>query len=149
MTWASLLGSRLVEDLAWTLIDSVWQITLVALALWALLAVSRSLSANVRYIFCMGALVMSLTIPVATYVSRAIDPSSIQNTGAQQMPLQVAADEFDAAELRGEGRTATPVRAVGPAAQLLTSVSSVQDYLPIGLQLVVGVWLCGFAARAK
>ena len=68
MNWQIFTESRVVESLGWTLIHSFWQIGLVAAILVVLgLIVNRS-AANLRYGVSVLALVISLTLPVVTFV---------------------------------------------------------------------------------
>ncbi len=43
------INSKLVENIGWTLLHSLWQIALIAFVLFILLKILRGFSANVRY----------------------------------------------------------------------------------------------------
>lgn len=69
-------SSSLVMNLGWTLLHSLWQITGMAILLFALLHVLRHRSANLRYLLSVGALACAIVIPVYTFV----DSVSTANT---------------------------------------------------------------------
>ncbi len=73
MNWEILANSKLIENLGWTLVHSVWQIGFVALVLFLILRFSNNLSANARYLFSVCALVFVLVLPFATFVRLAND----------------------------------------------------------------------------
>ena len=68
MNLQTLLGSQIVETLGWTLINSLWQIALVAGLLFVILRFARTSAPDLRYGLSVGALVISLTLPVVTFV---------------------------------------------------------------------------------
>jgi hypothetical protein len=63
-----LINSKLIENLGWTLFHSLWQIALVALALFALLKILRGFSANTRYLVSVCALTFAAVLPLITFV---------------------------------------------------------------------------------
>lgn len=67
-----LQNSSLIQNLAWTLLHSVWQIALVAVLLFSALSFTSKASANLRYLFAISALILALLLPVGTffYVSK-------------------------------------------------------------------------------
>ena len=67
MTLTNLLHSRYAEALGWTLLHSVWQVALLAVATALLLAFLRRAGANVRYLLASAALVLMLAITVSTF----------------------------------------------------------------------------------
>ncbi len=64
---SDMLASAVVQRLGWTLLHSVWQFTLVAILLSALLVALRRSSANTRYLTACIGLVAMLTTSMATY----------------------------------------------------------------------------------
>src|SRR5439155_15025295 len=70
MNWETITGSKLVQDIGWTLIDSIWQIGAIALVLYLVLVLFRKTSSNFRYAMSVIALMLSFLIPAGTFVSR-------------------------------------------------------------------------------
>jgi beta-lactamase regulating signal transducer with metallopeptidase domain len=68
MNWEILINSKLVENLGWTLVHSIWQIALIAVALFFVLRILRGFSANIRYIAAVSALALAAILPVFTFV---------------------------------------------------------------------------------
>jgi beta-lactamase regulating signal transducer with metallopeptidase domain/peptidoglycan/xylan/chitin deacetylase (PgdA/CDA1 family) len=68
MTWEILADSRLIENLGWTLVHSVWQISLTTSVLFLVLRIFNNISANLRYLFATAALSFVLILPVVTFV---------------------------------------------------------------------------------
>ena len=56
MNWEIFISSKLVANLGWTLLYSLWQIALIAVVLFALLKILRGFSANIRYLISVSAL---------------------------------------------------------------------------------------------
>ena len=75
MIWNYFADTKLIEQLGWTLLHSLWQIALVALALFVLLRLVQSSSANLRYLIAVSFLAISVILPVVTFlqVSERID----------------------------------------------------------------------------
>ena len=71
MNWELLANSKLIENLGWTLLHSLWQIALIAFVLLAALRILREFSANARYTAAVFALVFASLLPVATFVQLA------------------------------------------------------------------------------
>ena len=85
MNWQILTTSKLVENLGWTLISSVWQIGLTALILFSVLRIFNKLSANARYLSAVAALGFAFILPLATFIELTTD--STKN--------KVSAEAFD------------------------------------------------------
>jgi beta-lactamase regulating signal transducer with metallopeptidase domain len=62
------MNSWIIENLGWTLLHSLWQISFVALILFVALRVLRESVANFRYLASISALILSLILPVATFI---------------------------------------------------------------------------------
>ncbi|MBT2557281.1 M48 family metalloprotease [Hymenobacter sp. ISL-91] len=139
MNWLEqLLPPALVRALGWTLLHSLWQGAVVALALAGLLLLLRRHSAQVRYRTAAAALVTLLLLCGLTfgrYYYQA--PPAGQQTAAAV--LQPAATQS----------AAGTVIAAAPAAQLAGSpaapgwLDSWQTYFNANLPLLVTVWLMG------
>src|SRR3954464_10874949 len=117
------IGSKLVNDLAWTLIDSLWQITLVTAALWLVLALTRSMPASFRYVCCLAALFICFAVPVITFVSRVADTRVVEQFPGQSRSMSLLGENAGPDGSRGESKTPVAMPSDGPAAQLITSVS--------------------------
>ncbi len=83
MNWEILANSKIVENLGWTLVASVWQILLIAIILFLVLRIFRNVSANARYLFAVAALGVALVLPTATFVRLTID--SAQGNAASKI----------------------------------------------------------------
>ena len=149
MNWEALARSELVQDLGWTLIDSVWQIAIVALALFALLALTQKSSSNLRYALSVSALFLSFLLPVATFISRSQDQAGSLSI-ERSSDIETNRIESAATDRRDISRpTAANETARGTGAQrLLSSMSALQDYVPQGLPLAVALWLIGVAVSS-
>src|SRR5687767_8677494 len=73
-----ILASQLVGQIGWTLLHSLWQIGLVSVALLVVLRFLRHHSPNLRYLVSVSALVLSLLLPLYTFVqiSTQTEPDS-------------------------------------------------------------------------
>ena len=63
----SLLQSDISTTLAWTLLHSVWQVTLVAIILILVLRLMRHRSAQLRYLVSLGALAQTVLLALITF----------------------------------------------------------------------------------
>lgn len=66
-----LINSKIIENLGWTLLHSFWQIALIAFVLFVILKIVRGLSAHIRYLISVIALVLAVALPIATFVQLA------------------------------------------------------------------------------
>jgi beta-lactamase regulating signal transducer with metallopeptidase domain len=78
MNWEILTNSKLIENLGWTLVHSVWQIVLIAFILFLVLQISNKHSANARYLFAVATLGFAFVLPLATFVQFADDSAQNQ-----------------------------------------------------------------------
>lgn len=67
MNTSNFLDSKIVENVGWTLLHSLWQIALAALVLFVLLKLTRGFSANFRYWIAVSALAFSIALPALTF----------------------------------------------------------------------------------
>ena len=79
------MNSWIIENLGWTLLHSLWQIGFVALVLFMALRVLRDFSANLRYTVSVSALILSLILPVTTFVYLSTTTNPVQ-TAKQPLP---------------------------------------------------------------
>ena len=68
------ISESVVERLGWVLVHSLWQFALVALLAGALVRALRRRSAATRYGVLVGAMAVSLTAPVATWMLQPDNP---------------------------------------------------------------------------
>src|SRR5262245_41567602 len=93
MNFEMLVESKLVTELGWTLFHSLWQIALVSFALLIALRLLSNSSAQLRYIVCVAALAIAVTLPVVTFTQLSTQaPSSFwsEKTQTKNVPARVA-----------------------------------------------------------
>ena len=73
MKWEILTNSKLIENLGWTLIYTIWQISLIAFVLFLILRICKNFSANARYLLAVAALGFAFVLPLATFVQLTND----------------------------------------------------------------------------
>ncbi|MEP7037792.1 MAG: M56 family metallopeptidase, partial [Acidobacteriota bacterium] len=76
MNWENFINSKIVENLGWTLLHSIWQIALIAFVLFVLLKIFRAFSANLRYVVSVFALCLIVVLSVITFVQLAVNSSA-------------------------------------------------------------------------
>jgi beta-lactamase regulating signal transducer with metallopeptidase domain/peptidoglycan/xylan/chitin deacetylase (PgdA/CDA1 family) len=152
MNWEAVVTSNVVAGLGWTLLHSLWQITLVSGGLLLALRLLRDRSANVRYIASLVALVTAFILPLITFVQIS-----------QQQPGKPAATNI--APINDGRDAAKPgVRTDGTVdgneftdfynadAQKVPTFVGLRRYLdtrvPDVLPLLVGFWIIGVAIFA-
>ncbi|SES95304.1 M56 family metallopeptidase [Hymenobacter actinosclerus] len=138
MTWLDqLLPPALVRALGWTLIHSLWQGAVVALALAGLLLVLRRHAAQVRYRTAAAALLTLLLLCGFTFGRYYY----------QAPPAMVAAAALSQADEAGTTppTAAATALAASPAVGLAAPgwLASWQAYFDANLPLLVTVWLMG------
>ena len=138
MTWLEqLLPPALVRALGWTLLHSLWQGAVVALALVGLLLLLRGHSARVRYATAAAALSLLLLLSLATFVRyyQAAAPAEVVQVGAY-------------AEVVTESETMPADAVVAPATTVVapTGLQRALDYFDQNLPIVVLAWLLGLLA---
>ncbi|HKX84107.1 MAG TPA: M56 family metallopeptidase [Pyrinomonadaceae bacterium] len=147
MNWETIAGSKIVADIGLALFHSVWQITLVSLALFIALIVARGARANVRYAVSIGALVLAFTLPVVTLISLSQTPDSavmsriVPDEGSAPIELELRTSGGDQRSPMGDRVVATRERITAVSASLRRS-------FPSALPIAVSVWLIGVALFA-
>jgi beta-lactamase regulating signal transducer with metallopeptidase domain len=151
MNWEILNDSKIVENLGWTLIHSVWQIALVAFILFALLRVLQRFSANARYLAAVSALALALVLPVATFVNFSVNPSvdSLENEVSLTGDSALLNKDFRrGAEFPAFPKTETQTAAAGEK-NVFASIESLQNFFDenfsAALPVLVGGWFFGVA----
>jgi beta-lactamase regulating signal transducer with metallopeptidase domain len=135
MTSLQLLTGPLAQALGWALLHLVWQATIVAGILAAVLALMSRQSASARYVVSCGALALVFALFVATTV-RAYDPAA--------EPIVLSGDSSAAGETVKVSLAQLPVLIAESAAEglkdrLVATASSARNHLPS----IVAIWLTG------
>ena len=138
MTWLEqLLPPALVRALGWTLLHSLWQGAVVALALVGLLLLLRGHSARVRYATATAALSLLLLLSLATFVSyyQAAAPAEVAQVETYN-------------EVVTESEIMPANAAAAPAATVVapTGLRRTLDYFDQNLPIIVLAWLLGLLA---
>ncbi|RAK67120.1 M56 family metallopeptidase [Hymenobacter edaphi] len=132
MNWLeTLLTPALVRAVGYTILHSLWQGAVVALALGGLMLVLRRHSAQVRYRVTAAALGLVLLLALVTFVryyATALPATDVAATAAPALPAtaDVATPAVAAAAVEGPLSTATVLR-----------------YVEHNLPLLVTIWLLG------
>jgi beta-lactamase regulating signal transducer with metallopeptidase domain/peptidoglycan/xylan/chitin deacetylase (PgdA/CDA1 family) len=84
MNWEILAGSKLIENLGWTLVHSIWQIALMAGALLFVLRIFKSFSASTRYLLSVSVLALAFTFPLTTFVFFSKNSAETSRAAAHQ-----------------------------------------------------------------
>jgi len=113
------LPVQLIEALAWTLVHSVWQLALIALATGILLKFLKNQSAQLRYGLAFSAMVFSCFVCIFTF---AVEYMTSQTGAAPVMDLEM--------EMVSTTLVSQPV-------------NSVLSFLDLYQGLIVNVWLLG------
>jgi len=151
MNWEILANSKLIENLGWTLLHSLWQIALVALVLAFARRILRPFSANARYAAALAAFAFAVVLPVLTFVQLSRNSNLIaaqtNNSGASvnEKVRQDAArrEAFPADEkLKIETEAAGQKKARG-SIENLRSVFN-ENFARV-LPFTVALWLVGVA----
>ncbi|MBL7794326.1 MAG: M48 family metalloprotease, partial [Saprospiraceae bacterium] len=123
----TLFTEELVEALGWTVLHSLWQAAIVAVALAFFMLIGRGKPARLRYAWANIALLVVFALAVFTFVRL------YEQTPAQ---LQVA-------ELSVRQAGPQPALAAGVAADMSTFRQRFTAYFEMHLPLIVALWLAG------
>ena len=96
MNFDAIVESKVVADIGWTLVHSVWQIGLVSLGLFLLLRVLSDREPNSRYVVSVAGLIIAVALPFITFIqiSSNSSSSSFANSIAQYRSLPSSANEI-------------------------------------------------------
>lgn len=149
MNWEIFIESKLVHDLGWTLVHSVWQIALVTVVLLAALKTFTKLSSEMRYLLAVAALVLSFVLPLITFIQ-----FSANETG----PMSADSGQNGAVTNERGAALSSPESLDAPASgteasyspeQAALSFAALQNFFDNNLAhripLAVGLWLIGLA----
>lgn len=150
MNWEIFIESKLVQDLGWTLIHSVWQIALISAVLFLALKAFTKLSAEARYLLSVSALVLAFILPAMTFIQFSGSPARAMSADAgytQTIPAKNDVNRLpsDAVEAPAGDPAAIPSTGQAP----FLSFASLQNFFDRNLAhqipLAVGLWLLGLA----
>jgi beta-lactamase regulating signal transducer with metallopeptidase domain/peptidoglycan/xylan/chitin deacetylase (PgdA/CDA1 family) len=150
MNWQILTESSVVEDMGWTLFISLWQIALVACVLMCVLRILKNVSPNLRYAASVLALVVSVTIPVITFVQ--LSGNSTTDLFKYDVTKQIGRDDLENFPAYSGGssvaRANDPLN-VSEKNGATAFLTRLREYLarkiPSILPVAVGLWLLGVA----
>lgn len=147
------LSDRMIHTLGWTLVHSLWQAALFAIALGLLLLALRKFSARARYNLAIGVLAAFCLTTVLTFTQlyeTAAKYSSLAKTeeaSLQEGEVSLSATDSRLAEtplapqnLGGHTlkKQAEPIKTARP-----TLLKRIGNYYDIHLPLIVTLWLMG------
>ncbi len=137
MSSLQLLTGPLAQALGWALLHLLWQATIVAGILAAVLALMSRQSANARYVVSCGALALVFAMFVATTI-RAYDPAAepiVLTSEASTAPETVKVSLTELPALIAESAAA------GLKDRAISAAASARNHLPS----IVAIWLAGVA----
>ncbi len=149
MNWEHLINSKFVENLGWTLVHSVWQISLIAFVLFLILRIFTHLSSNTRQLFAVAALSFTLILSLATFVQL------IKNTAQNQFASEnLTAENSNFLKTRTQMPESLSLSATGnfkaanqTGSDNYFSLANLQEkfkqYLASALPTVVLLWIVG------
>ena len=131
------MNNWIIENLGWTLLHSLWQIVFVSIVLFSALRVLRDFSASLRYAVSVSALILSLILPVATFVYFSTATSSVQTT---KQTVPIASKLIPTEETQNQIISETV--GVPPPISEDNLASPSSPNFPL-LPILVGLWLIG------
>lgn len=143
MNFEMLANSKLVSDLGWTLLHSVWQISLVAVGLYLALFVLRHASARWRYVVCVASLAIAVAMPAVTLIQL----SNRTDAHPADVTAKIGEPRSGLAESLSLGETGGQSVAVDSRRSDATTVAGLSDFLERNIQrlspVAVLLWLLG------
>lgn len=150
MNWQNIDAQQLAQNVGWTLIHSLWQISLVAFLLFLSLRILKKASANLRYLLSAAALFLTVAMSAATFISFLPHRKAVENpaslpinanapntsaygSGGKNAPVKVSPG-FPGAESIDEKRTPETVGSL---------INRAENTLAGTLPYVIWVWLFG------
>lgn len=154
MNFEFLKNAPLVENLGWTLLHSLWQITAIAAVCFLGLKAAHKASANLRYLLACAALFFALALPAATFVMLANAPDetpanafAAQPNGDKTAVKKPSQDQQSSALEKAEAET---IVNSAPPYSWKNFQTHFEIYFVPNLPVLVWFWLAGvlfFAAR--
>ena len=150
MNWTIFTESKLIEALGWTLAHSVWQLALIAAILFIALRCTFDNSPNVRYLISVFAFVLSVIVPVVTFLQIAQKPGAFLFPATESYSVEKVDDRILAERTRTN--SATEIQQPVPAERLsnqAASLTSAREFLnrtiPVFFPFTIFAWLLGMA----
>ncbi len=139
-----LQNSALVENLAWTLLHSVWQIGFVSILLFLTLRfISRS-KANLRYFVAVFALSLALLLPVGTFISQFSFQTSNQQIISANTFKQTQQKQFENLEEYSlNGKLVSDTKNIKTTNAVGTWQNSLEQTFSAYSPILVAFWLIG------
>ena len=140
--------SKIIENLGWSLLHSVWQMALISFVLFLLLKIFRTVSANCRYLISVCALGLAFVLFVITFTQLSAEAVSIRQNDAANADFQ---GQINTDSRRTEDFSLLPESNQRNSEQrgenTFASVANLQTFfnqhLPAVLPLFVGFWFFG------
>ena len=145
----------LVDVLGWTLLHSVWQIAVVALALYLSLRLLKSTNSNARYLAACLSLCLCAGLPFLTFVRFAGEISTV--SGSSSISTKNKSETFNEAFPRSEPSDMLEANGsangfgeknTGESGILQLNFSWLEKRVAATLPLMVWFWFFGVAASA-
>ena len=151
MNWEILAASRLVENLGWTLLHTVWQFALIAFILLLLRRVLPQISAHARYTIAVCALGLALVLPVATFLNLSGNTASDlseYNISSEKNFRKINQKDFQGDSPLAPASSGTQ-RANADRQNIFGSIDSLQAFFDRNFStlppFIVGFWIFGVA----
>ena len=149
MNWKLLTDSKIIENVGWALVHSVWQIILIAFILFLLLRLFNKLSANARYVFAIAAIWFTFVLPLVTFIQ--LTNNSAQNQFSDKISTTENFDSLNSKAQSSENLTITPNNKLQPGnlpkENAFLSFANLQKYfkqnLATALPIFVLLWILG------
>jgi beta-lactamase regulating signal transducer with metallopeptidase domain len=146
----TIFSKSLDYALGWTVLHSIWQITLIAIITGIILFVYRNRSAQQRYWLANGALFTMLIVAVATFMYYSSNVGYEQHIIQEQMDagIQAATNTEKAAPSNFAKTVVDPVVVAAKRPvfeEEYTFSASFRGYFEQHLPMVVMIWLLGLA----
>ncbi len=139
-------NSSLVENLAWTLLHSVWQIAFVGFCLFVALRFLSKSNANLHYFVSVSALILALILPVVTffYVSNfsfySNNNQTFTTTNSEiigQDQIQISDDTFI------NGQESSNAKKAEASSSISIWQNSLKQYFSAYSPILVAFWFIG------
>ncbi len=129
------LSEKLIHALGWTLLHALWQIALVALILYLVLSWGKTLQANHRYAWAVGALSMVTVLALTTF--------SYEYLSEQPATLTVSTAQKPRYDIQKPPAQKMTNRTVHPTAEKRVSIDTLTQAAERHMVTLVMVWMGG------
>jgi beta-lactamase regulating signal transducer with metallopeptidase domain len=143
----SLLEAELVARIGWTLLHSLWQIGLTSVALFLALRALRDHSPNLRYILAVSALILSVSLPVFTFLQISTQTPTRSFSDADATSVDALAEREAAGSgdvmLVKNGKQTSSANGGGMSGRVLNVFTWMKGVVFEVLPFAVVAWLLG------